>query len=648
MENQNNRWRFPASNHATVQGISSSNKETFKGSHLDAFAREILQNSIDARASDELPVRVDFNEFEIFTKDIPGIEQYKDAVRRCEDYWRESQPAYLIPYNEILNELKEDKIKCLRISDFNTIGLKGISSDDPKENNYLAMIKGSGVSEKGKDVSGGSKGIGKNAAFLLSKLNMVFYSTRTASNESGHIGVADLISGFVDDNKETPNRDYTQGPGYFCSDEINHPIRYFYSLDPSYNREVGETGTDIYIIGLEENENLASEIKNGILESFMAAIARGDLAVSFNDEEFNKETLKLIDFANDPIYKNNKASLISQFRILSGDKNVKTFDIDTEFGTANLYVLPFSKEEADLATHKCTMIRHPLMKIKEFPASNIYNVSAICIIGKDKLGGLLRKAETPQHNNWDKSRVSDKAVQNEIKSVLNTIQDEISDDVSECFKGQNNNPIDPLGAGEYISDENDITGNSDGSKQKDKDGQSFATKAKPCVPDPESNSNYPDDNGQGGQPDLGSENDEGEDNGFVPDDNNDGHIGPWHPSDHPVNIGPGDTVVLKKAPLTGIHYKVVSVNRLEGLEKIVFYAPKDENECYLSIYLVDDVNQKSIVQILSLSKNGLPIASTSNVEYGPFSISNNEKVVLLVKTDTKDYFANEVKITVCE
>ena len=71
----NNKWRFPASNHGERKGISSGDAETFKKAPYEAFAREILQNSIDARKSDEEPTRVEFSVFEIKTKDIPGFKE---------------------------------------------------------------------------------------------------------------------------------------------------------------------------------------------------------------------------------------------------------------------------------------------------------------------------------------------------------------------------------------------------------------------------------------------------------------------------------------------------------------------------------------------------------------------------------------------
>ena len=81
-----NKWRFPASNHGERKGISSGDTEAFKKSPFQAFAREVLQNSIDARATNEEPTVVEFKEFSINTSDLPGMLQLKDAIRRCRDF----------------------------------------------------------------------------------------------------------------------------------------------------------------------------------------------------------------------------------------------------------------------------------------------------------------------------------------------------------------------------------------------------------------------------------------------------------------------------------------------------------------------------------------------------------------------------------
>ena len=78
--------------------------------------------------------------------------------------------------------------------------------------------------------------------------------------------------------------------------------------------------------------------------------------------------------------------------------------------------------------------------------------------------------------------------------------------------------------------------------------------------------------------------------------------------------------------------------------RIIFVAPIDFKTCYLDLLLLDDANNASPVEILEMKKNGMAVESKDKVEYGPFEISTNEKVVLDVKTNSLGYFGSEVKV----
>lgn len=144
---ENEKWRFPASGHGERKGISSGDIEAFKKTPIKSFAREILQNSIDARDSDEEPTQVEFKLFKIPTINIPGYSDLKEQLRRCIEFWA-YKDDYVKEYKYIIQILEQEEIICLRVSDFNTTGLIGVESEIQKQNNFLALTKGTGVSEK--------------------------------------------------------------------------------------------------------------------------------------------------------------------------------------------------------------------------------------------------------------------------------------------------------------------------------------------------------------------------------------------------------------------------------------------------------------------------------------------------------------------
>lgn len=643
-------WRFPASGHGERKGISSGDSEAFRKSPVKSFAREILQNSIDARDSDEEPTRVEFKLFEIKTSDIPGYSELKEQIERCKQFWAHKED-YVKEYQNILEILDQEKMICLRVSDFNTTGLVGVESNIQKQNKFLALTKGTGVSEKTGVLAGGSKGVGKNAAFLMSSINTVFYSTKTNQDVEGTegtfdgaIGVSELVSGYVEDDVDAVNRDYTQGTGYFSADDLNSALKELLEIDPSYNRG-DKFGTDIFVLGFKTEEDWENEITNSLLDSFMSTIVRGELEVNVNGLKITKDTVEGIIYDDDIIYKTNKSNVISQFRLLNNKNGeVYAYDIDTEYGNCELYILPFTKEEEELATHKCVMIRHPLMKIKEESLGASFRVSAMCIIGEGKLGETLRSIENPQHIDWEPKRIKDKNIRKDVENVLKDIKKQIQECVIDCLQIGDDKPLDPNGAGDYLPDA-DIGDSDNGETNGNQKPTEIVSVSKPKKNDTfEKNATMKNDDGNALQPDVGSVDQDIDGNVSHPTGNNDVSGGANHPGSELSGEKQGEDVIFKKYKLSGVRYKVISTNKDKGEMKIIFTAPIDFDTCYLALSLLDDTNVPTQVKITDMSCNGLHVNSDDNYEYGPFVIKQNNKIVLNITTDSKGYFGSEVKV----
>ena len=644
----NIKWRFPASNHGERKGISSGDTEAFKKSPFQAFAREVLQNSIDARASDEEPTIVEFMEFDINTIDVPCIDELKDSIRRCVEFWKH-KPEYDLEYSEMLEVLNQPVIRCLRVSDYNTTGLIGVDSTNQVNNKFLALTKGTGVSEKTGSMAGGSKGVGKNAVFLMSSLRTAFYSTNAnqdingiVGSYKGAIGVAELVSGYVDD-VDCENRDYTQGTGYLSKDDLNNALSEILVLDKTQRDRNLESGTDIYILGFISSDEWEKEVINSILDSFMSTIVRGDLEVTINGNEISKRTVRDIVYDENIIFKNQKANIISQYRLLTDGDNVHVYDIDTEYGSCQLYVLPYPKFEDALATHKCSMIRHPLMKIKDEPLGSSFRVSAMCIIGEGTLGEALRAIENPQHIDWEPKRIKDKLQRKEMETILRDIKEQIKQRVIECLQIGDNNPLDPNGAGDFLPDTDLGDGKTDSNGNQTPAELVSVSKIKENVTI-EKNTRIKNDDGSGLEPDIG-EVDEKQD-GLVqhPVGENENNGQGRHPGTEESGEKDGDNVIFKRAKLSGVRYKVISTDKNNGKIRVVFIAPIDHVNCYLNIAMLDDMNNSTSINIISMKCNGVDVNGTDPLEFGPFTIKTNQKIVLDVVTDAKGYFGSEVKV----
>ena len=166
-------WRFPPTNGGRIDGYNDPGIAHFGGAPLSSLARETIQNSLDAQLASEEAVHVSFELAWLAPHDIGGNE-LKRAVAACKDETEEDKvvgPALAIA----ARLLGRSELTCLRVSDRNTIGLRG--------EHWRALVKMQGVSHKPDVVgAGGSYGIGKYAPFAVSALRTVFYWTSYREN----------------------------------------------------------------------------------------------------------------------------------------------------------------------------------------------------------------------------------------------------------------------------------------------------------------------------------------------------------------------------------------------------------------------------------------------------------------------------------
>ena len=81
-------WNFPNNGGGQIRGISDAGIETFTGTEIQSLAREICQNSLDAKDdSSKGAVDVEFARYRIRTADIPGYSDYKEKIKKALQYW---------------------------------------------------------------------------------------------------------------------------------------------------------------------------------------------------------------------------------------------------------------------------------------------------------------------------------------------------------------------------------------------------------------------------------------------------------------------------------------------------------------------------------------------------------------------------------
>lgn len=622
-------WRFVGNNYAYENGLDTADMETFKKDPIASLARESCQNSIDAKKEGEKKVIIEFKTFNIEKGEIPGYDRLRAEIENCKEYKKEQRNNKdYEQLNDMSKAINKDTISCLRISDFNTTGLHG-------EKFYL-LTKGSGITDK-IGTTGGSKGIGKYASFVASAFNTVFYSTYTMNGESKCLGISKLCSAPMEDSDEK-----TMGTGYYGINVKNEPMEIQLNLDKNYRRT--SSGTDLYILGFKNEENWKQQILSMILDSFLVAVFKDELEIIVDDIVVNKENLKEIVENEMMITKNLKKSIISQHLLISEGEGIFSKETDIlGYGKVKIFVKSFGREEAELATNNCIMIRYPYMKIKVFPGISTMPCSAMCIIEDNELNGVLKDIENPQHTDWEPKRKNDEALRSEIKNIIQQLRNKIIDFVVEVLSTSETEKLDIEGAGDYLPESNTDDSGLVGGEQ-----ETLVVQDKPVIIKKIQNKKFSKNpiiqtsTLEGIVPDIGGHEDEGDDSP-VPSGTNGGNNGEVHESDERKGASEeGDKDILKHVPLTDIKKVFFVSNKENGEYVAIIDSVYNENECELEVKYFDDAGNQYDADIMECIVNG-EYADIENGKAVRFKIEQG-KTKAIIKTNLRDYYRCEVKL----
>lgn len=449
------QWAFPSAEHIGIKGFNDIGEE-FKDNPMYNLAKEICQNSLDTKVTEEFenngqPIMVEFKEFWIKPNEIPGNEKnefkkvFEEELKYSEGYYENDKtvPDF---YKNALKILNSTGIRCLRISDSNTTGLLG--SDKEIHSPWSNLTKNSGVTDK-PEGSAGSKGKGKFASFICSELYTVFYSTKSNDGLDASCGISRL-SGY-----KKSDETITIGEGYYEDD--NKPLKYCLNLDENYIRTT--YGTDIYIIGFKNSENWKEKMCSAIIENFFVAIYKGDLVVNIEEDfEICKNTIgELIS---------NKS--ISDFLLPDTDCYYKILVADDDEVLSKSYSM-FENDDVKLFLRKDDIDINDVNKVAtvRLTGMKILDLNRLPRLGKYhgilfmeglKVNDYFRKLENATHNNWSADRVQNSS---EAKDKIKELKNFVTKSIYDLMTGNILDEVDATGVGETLPDEDEISDSND-------------------------------------------------------------------------------------------------------------------------------------------------------------------------------------------
>ena len=441
-------WNFPTRNGGTIQGYNDGGIATFKGTDLyNNLAREICQNSLDAKADDKEHVVVKFNLIAVPKKEYEALLEFDNIIKSCKDYWgvRSNDDKFASFVRDAENLLKNEYINFLVISDYNTRGLTGSKDSDNPETVWAALAHSTGVTNKSSGGSGGSYGIGKSAPFACSLLRTVFYNTYAIDGVKAFQGVSRLVT-----HKNVRGED-TQGDGYFQNISQFVPV---FGEDDCKLRDLfprKEFGTDVIVAGFKIDGEWQEVITKAIIKNFFVAIHEGKLIVDIGDSEINTSTLpqllqKYAEEERDDLDSNKELVVIKELyeTLVSPEHEVFTTQI-LEPDDLQLY---FKKGED--YSKKIAEMRSIGMLVRTRGRNIMTRFAALAIARGQELNKKLKEMEPPKHDEWDPDIIEDARQKKAAKDIRSKIIKWVNQTIIEQCKTEYQEFIDPDGISQFL------------------------------------------------------------------------------------------------------------------------------------------------------------------------------------------------------
>ncbi|MCY4578424.1 MAG: hypothetical protein OXD31_05190 [Chloroflexi bacterium] len=397
-----------------VQDPSSSH---FNEAPIPNLVREVIQNSLDARYDGlSEPVRVTFSEFSV-KKALIGGSALERHVRGCRDRAEEKNwPDIAESYQRALDVLSQSEIRCLKIEDSGTTGLK--------DNLWNSLVTQEGAVNKVGQIAGGAYGIGKNAVLNVSDLNTVFYSTRFIGRDGpkkrrirGRIDKLQGKATLMSHPDPSASDEMLQHIGFY-TDEDGGPLTGARVIPRDFRLD--DTGTGVFIMGFNpRSDDWTAEVAKAAADNYFYAIHHKQLVVSIRP--LDGVPIEIVHDTLDNQFTDRNAPAYFYYRAVREAKPRRTKQIDN-LGELDTYLLfdenaprrtGYINRNGMLITDSREQADNPLA-----PRGKGFwpNYAAMVMPGTDEGDMWVRQMENPSHTTISPDQLPDRT---EIRAAKN-------------------------------------------------------------------------------------------------------------------------------------------------------------------------------------------------------------------------------------
>jgi hypothetical protein len=418
------QWYF-GSGGSEHQGPNNSIMTTFKGNKYYSLAREVIQNSLDAAEPNKnLPVKVSFALAKIAVSDIPNFLALRETIQQCAVFYKDDS-KFSNFCTTATRLLEADIITCLRISDYNTVGMEYRSEDEKSP--FYAFMKSVGFNFKPSSGAGGSFGYGKGAYYAASQLHTLFVSGIYGDNKYIFQGKSRLTT-----HKDGQGNIKDYSGLYGLGNGI--PVTNIEMAPEVFKRS--EKGTDIIIPGFHEERDWKEALIKSILNNFWLSILEDKLVVSVGDTVIDKENIEEIisqyyteTDSDGGIHEPetwNPYPYFKAVKYVGGAYSQRFQEHLSTLGLVQLYLL-----QKDGLPNRTVYMRSPKMTVFKKTDNRGFSYAGVFVCDNVEGNAILRQMENPQHNEWKKNNyLENDAVHLDAKKA----EDEIKAFVKKCLE----------------------------------------------------------------------------------------------------------------------------------------------------------------------------------------------------------------------
>jgi len=419
-------WLFPENKAGRWEGINDGDAEHFLKNPIGSLAREIIQNSLDARLNED-PVVVSFDLFDVNSSDFPNIDQLKAKLEK----------AHATPKNygdnrtrkkleEAIEIVSKKSISIFKISESNTTGMAGPADDDSTP--FYAYTKGSGLT--GKTDGLGSFGIGKKAPVVNSALRTTFVSTMYKNPTYGNELISQGMSFWVTHKEGDTKYD---GLGYWGVRDA-FPVTEPSDLPAWLKRD--SLGTNIYVIEPNLPKEWQELLVGAVLTNFFAAIHDGNLEVKTEKYSIDRNSIK--ETFENIVIKNSLQNLDDEqyleafntsgcfYRAYSDPSaHLEQTQLPSPLGNFEIKIIVADNlpKQVGFLRNGMFIVANDLPSLRKFQNTKDFIAVAYCT--NPDGNAVLREMEPPQHNAFEGNRYDRETGPRLLKNLGRKIRDQL-------------------------------------------------------------------------------------------------------------------------------------------------------------------------------------------------------------------------------